>query len=618
MKKFVLLILLLVFILSLMIYNLIESNIKIKTNLVLNNKIAHISRLNTELLIFTKNHNQSKNYDLVEKNIKELKEIYKNLRNEKVYGNILNNHLYKRLIDLKQLINAQIKIIQKQKSYDAIYNNSLKNIQKIKSLIKNNRFDNIYNIALTLNFEENIYDEKIKTKLNNIQILSFEEAMLVKHLTIIFEYYLKKHNLIEEIYTLNIQDKLKELINEFEVHSNSLLKSINSTIFIFLIILLMLLGLLGDYSFTLLKNKLELEKMKKALDISDNVILITDKNHKIKYVNKGFERNTGYTKEEVLGKSPSIFSSGKLDTGFYKNLHKTIHEGKEWHGEFVNKNQDGDIVYERSTITPIKDKRGNIIEFLAIKLDITKEKEYQEIFLQQSKMASMGELLENISHQWRQPLSIISSVSSSQKIHLQLDNQIEKEKLIESFDKIFNTTQTLSQTIDNLKEFFNHDDEMTIFNIKESINKSLDLCKMSLDINKVTIIKNNVDGNLIGKEKELIQALLNILNNSTDAFNTNKIDNRYIYINSDISNSIITLKIQDNAGGINESIIDKVFDLYFTTKHKYLGTGIGLYMTYQIITKNFNGSINIENSDLIINDIKQKGTLVTINIPINN
>lgn len=83
MKKFVLLILLLVFILSLMIYNLIESNIKIKTNLVLNNKIAHISRLNTELLIFTKNHNQSKNYDLVEKNIKELKEIYKNLRNEK-------------------------------------------------------------------------------------------------------------------------------------------------------------------------------------------------------------------------------------------------------------------------------------------------------------------------------------------------------------------------------------------------------------------------------------------------------------------------------------------------------------------------------------------------------
>jgi hypothetical protein len=115
MKKFVLLILLLVFILSLMIYNLIESNIKIKTNLALNNKIAHISRLNTELLIFTKSHNQSKNYDLVEENIQELKEIYKNLKNEKMYGNILNNHLYKRLIDLKQLINAQIKIIKKKK-----------------------------------------------------------------------------------------------------------------------------------------------------------------------------------------------------------------------------------------------------------------------------------------------------------------------------------------------------------------------------------------------------------------------------------------------------------------------------------------------------------------------
>ncbi len=612
MKKFTLLIIFLIIITLAIIYNLFHSNKDIKTNLILNNKIAEISRLNTNLLIFTKSHSQYKNYDLVEKNISEINDLFKNLQK------IENNELYIKLTNLKTLIDKQIQIIQKQKSFDAIYNNSLRNVQKIKSSIKTNKFDNIYNIALTLNFQENIYNQEIKKELESISVYSVEESILVKHLNIIFKYYLKKHELLNKMEELHIQKEFKRVIVEFEEYSNKILKTSNNFIYILFIILFIFIVILTTYAYLLLRNKIELEKMKKALDISDNIVLITDINHKIKYVNKGFENNTGFKKEEAIGKSPSLFSSGELDTGFYKNLHKTIHEGKEWKGEFINKNKNGDLVYEKSTITPIKDENDNIVEFLAIKLDITKEREYQDIFLQQSKMASMGELLENISHQWRQPLSIISSLSSAQIIDLEINEKIEKERLIRSYEQIFNTTQELSKTIDNLKDFFNNDEELIVFDIKNTITKTLHLFKTKLELSNINISTKTKSVQLSGKESELIQALIHILSNSVDAFETNDIQERYLEIKADSVDSELVIRIKDNAGGIKEDIIHNIFDLYFTTKHKYVGAGIGLYMTYQIITKILKGTITIENSEITVLNKKEKGVLVTINVPIKN
>lgn len=428
MKNLISLIIFITIIISLLIYNLYKSNNEIETNLKLSNKIAQISHLNTNLQVFSKSHSQFKNYDLIDKDIKEIQKIYKVIFENSDYKNIKENNLYKKLLEIKLLIEKQANLIEKQKSYDAIYNNSLRNIQKIKSRLHSTNFDLIYNTALTLDFEKDMYTSNIQNSLKEFSPSNENETIFLRHINIVFEYYLKKYQLVQEIKSLNLQNELNLLINEFEKYSNELLDSIKQSIVVFLIILIFVILFLIYFAYKILKNKIELSKMQKALEISDNIIVITDKNHKIKYVNKGFEKTTGYTKDEVIGRTPSLLKSGKLSLNFYKNLHETIHNGKEWHGEIINKNKFGEITYEKSSIIPIKNENEEIIEFLAIKSNVTKEKEYQNIFLQQSKMASMGELLENISHQWRQPLSIISTLSSAQILKLNINENLEKKR----------------------------------------------------------------------------------------------------------------------------------------------------------------------------------------------
>ena len=132
MKKLIVLIIFITTIISLLIYSLYKSNKEIETNLILSNKISQISHLNTNLQVFSKSHSQFKNYDLIDKDIKEIQKIYDIVLLNEDYKNMKENNLYKKLEEIKKLIEKQIDLIEKQKSYDAIYNNSLRNIQKIK------------------------------------------------------------------------------------------------------------------------------------------------------------------------------------------------------------------------------------------------------------------------------------------------------------------------------------------------------------------------------------------------------------------------------------------------------------------------------------------------------
>ena len=123
--------------------------------------------------------------------------------------------------------------------------------------------------------------------------------------------------------------------------------------------------------------------------------------------------------KEVKGKNPKMLSAGNQSKEFYKNINETLYAGKKWSGEFINTSKSGKLSYEQATITPVFDENNKIIEFVAIKLDTTSEKIAQDqllkkekMLLQQSKMAAMGEMLQNIAHQWRQPLSLISTAST--------------------------------------------------------------------------------------------------------------------------------------------------------------------------------------------------------------
>lgn len=489
-------------------------------------------------------------------------------------------------------------------------NNQIIEISRLN--IKLQPSSNNNEIEATISSIQNIFSNI----LNNNKYATYKTATFYKKISTIQNLLSTQTQISEKLKLFN---EINNLHNIFEIYMQNIINNIKNSIIIFIILLIVSMLLFIYYAYSVLKNKMDLDKFKGALDISDNIIIVTDEKHNIKYVNQGFEKTTGYTKEEVIGKNPSILNSGLLDEKFFDNLKSTINNGEKWSGEFINRNKFGKITYEKTSITPIKDQHNKIVEFLAIKLDITKEKEYQNLLAQQSKMASMGELLENIAHQWRQPLSIVSSLSSSMLLQFKYAEP-SKEELNSSFKKIFETTQKLSNTIDDLKNFFDKNEEIVTFEIGTTMEKAINLFNIKLEVNEVKVEFEKDETNCIlkGKESEFIQVILNILNNSFDAFKQKKCENKVIKINTNIiENNLLRIIISDNAGGANSNVLDKMFELYFTTKHKAIGTGIGLYMVYQIITYHLKGRVYAKNITLIHEEEEYKGISINIEIPLN-
>mgnify|MGYP005986962821 CR=1 FL=1 len=240
-----------------------------------------------------------------------------------------------------------------------------------------------------------------------------------------------------------------------------------------------------------------------------------------------------------------------------------------------------------------------------IKEKILENDRQQHMLAQQSKMAAMGEMLGNIAHQWRQPLSMITTAASGMKMQKEFDS-LDDETFNRSVDNITNSAQYLSKTIDDFRNFFKTEKVSSHIKIASVLEKTLKLTKEQFKSNQIKEIEEIEDFEIYGVENELIQALINILNNSRDVLLTKKYERR-IQINTYIKGDKGILKITDNGGGIKEDIIDKVFEPYFTTKHKAQGTGIGLYMTEEIIKKHLEASIRIKNTTLIIKGIEYKG-----------
>jgi two-component system, NtrC family, sensor kinase len=260
-----------------------------------------------------------------------------------------------------------------------------------------------------------------------------------------------------------------------------------------------------------------------------------------------------------------------------------------------------------------------VSKFLENKFDEYKKelKKKQSILYQQSKMAAMGEMIGNIAHQWRQPLSTISTSSTGLIACKNLD-VLEDSLLLDSLNKINNSAQYLSNTIDDFRNFFNPNKIKNEFSLKNSIKTTFELISAQFNAQNIHIIKNIEDIRVCSYENELIQALINILNNARDALKNkgNELDKRLIFIDILKKDKNAIIKIKDNAGGINDKNIKKIFEPYFTTKQKSEGTGIGLYMTQEIIVKHLEGEINVSNKSFIYIDNSYTGAEFEIKLPI--
>ena len=339
-----------------------------------------------------------------------------------------------------------------------------------------------------------------------------------------------------------------------------------------------------------------------------------DENMSVKFVSqsikaygydvKDFEKNIKFFdfiyKDDVNQLITVIKKSIFNDADSFTSIHRV-----------VDKDNNIKWVYNRTII--IKDDNGNVIEFYGYLNDITKLKmneaelkekvklqleknlEKDRLLVQQNKLASMGEMLGNIAHQWRQPLNNINLL-----IYFIRDSygKISQNELSDIIKDAKLQIDYMSQTIDDFRNFYKPSKEKKIFDIKESILKSSKIVHSSIEKNAIKLDILGESLSIDGFENEFEQVIVNILNNAIDAkiikSKTMKFDAK-IEINIYKEDKNILISIYNNCGNIDEKIIERIFEPYFTTKFEDQGTGIGLYMTKVIIEKNMKGKIEAKN-----------------------
>ncbi len=322
--------------------------------------------------------------------------------------------------------------------------------------------------------------------------------------------------------------------------------------------------------------------------------------------NSAYMKMTGFTREELLKTSCINLTSPKDLPRVKEALEHVLEKG------FVVDFEKVCIVKENKNLTVnmsmilLPDKKRILFS--------VKDVSQHKLMESQSKLASMGEMIGNIAHQWRQPLSLISTIASGIKVQIEFGLFNEKD-VIPNMNNIIQQTTYLSNTIDDFRNFIKNSNEKGEVLISNVIKKALSILNASAVNNNIIIILNTKeDVSILGYENQLIQALINILNNAKDALkeNVKNSEDRLIFIETENIQDSFVLKIKDNAGGIPQNIIDKIFEPYFTTKHQSIGTGIGLSITHQIITNHHNANIFASNETYEYENKTYTGACFTI------
>ena len=372
---------------------------------------------------------------------------------------------------------------------------------------------------------------------------------------------------------------------------------------------------------------------------ASNIVSKTDINGIITFVNDEFCKMSGFSREELIGANHNIVRHPEVPKEVFARLWETILAKKVHKGAIRNRTKDGRDVYLNTTVIPILNLHGQIEEFVAIRHDVTdvinlnnelkktkkellnlnenlenrvaeqtaelvnlnqnlenlvkaeikKNEEKTKMLFLQSRLASMGEMIANIAHQWRQPLNELSITLFKLK-----ESVKSNEKFETGYEHAKRVIKSMSQTIENFRNFFSVEREREIFSISSAVENALKMVqgtyeKEGIDVN----LELKSDSQIYGFESQLCQAVIILLSNAKDAL-ANKKDDKKVTLMLEKKDKFAIIRVTDNAGGIKEEIMDKIFEPYFTTKHPSAGTGIGLYML-KTIAKNHGGSASARN-----------------------
>jgi len=421
-----------------------------------------------------------------------------------------------------------------------------------------------------------------------------------KHMTILIDVLKDIDAQLSKDIILNIQDEYTKSKKSLFIYA--FLGFIMFGVFILMIVMILRLH----------KNEKKLKNLLNTYVISST----TDLKGVITGVSQAFCNISGYSEEELIGKHHNMVRHPDIPKELFKAMWKTIESGKIWQGEIKNRSKNGGYYWVTAVISPLYDN-GVKVGYSSVRQDITDGKRIEELnksleekislevaksrqkdqqMIQQSRLAQMGEMISMIAHQWRQPLTAISATSATINYKVKM-GALEKDFILERTQRISEYSKHLSSTIDDFREFFKPDKEQKETTFVELLQSVFGIVEVSLQQQNITLYQSlEYIQSFKSYPNELKQVILNLIKNSEDILVEKRIDNPYIKLVSYQKNSSIILEISDNGGGIDETIIDKIFDPYFSTKLKKDGTGLGLYMSKTIIEDHCHGHLYVQNS----------------------
>jgi len=364
-----------------------------------------------------------------------------------------------------------------------------------------------------------------------------------------------------------------------------------------------------------------LKEVKQYVKIVNEHVIVskTDTRGVITYASKAFCHISGYDADELIGKPHNIVRHPDMPKEAFKDMWEHLKAKKMWVGEVKNLRKDGSSYWVVASVFPDYDINNNLIGYVSIRQDINDKKQIEnlnsklqdmvkvevkkrleqyDILLRQSKLAAMGEMINAIAHQWRQPLNTVSMVMESLEEFIEESDDI-KADIEDATQKVLKQVRFMNETIDDFKNFFSPIKNKKAFNLTKAISSMISLLEFQTKKAniKVELIDETCNNCFIyGHENEFKQIVLNLINNSKDAILENKIKNGQIFITISNKDKEFIVEFCDNGGGIKDEIINRVFEQNFTTKGEG-GTGIGLYIVKTIVEHSFNGHIELYNKN---------------------
>jgi len=355
------------------------------------------------------------------------------------------------------------------------------------------------------------------------------------------------------------------------------------------------------------RNEIDLLRFYYVAENTVNPLQIADVEGKMVYVNRAFIQASGYSKEELLGQNPRIFSSHKHSKKFWSKMWNTVKTGKAWVGEVENKKKGGDPFYTQLLVSPILDHNGNLSAFFGIHRDLKEKRIMEQQLIHTQKMESIGTLAAGVAHEVGNPLASISALV--QVVQRSTDDQFIKEKL----ELVKSQVTRISKIIRDLVDFSRPSNyELQLTDINQNVAEAIEIIKVGTKAKNISFDRSlNEKVPLLPLVADQIQQVfVNIILNAVDAIlelNPPRQDST-IFASTDVVGDNVIITFEDDGVGISEDNISKIFEPFYTTKKEGRGTGLGLWVSYGII-KSFQG-------DIIVESKEGRGTMFKILLPI--